>query len=294
MIRPLLLTGLAAMLAAPAFAATPINETRVLDARGSVEVSNLKGSIEVRTWDRAEVRITGSLGEGVERLAIEGGERSLSVEVRYPRNSRNSEPTTLVIDIPRQASLEVDSVAASVEVSGVGGAKLDIESVSGSVVAVGAPGEASIESVSGDLRLNLNSRDVDVESVSGNIALRGRIGGSVEAESVSGNIDIDTRGERLRRLDASSVSGDASIRTGLASGGGITLESVSGDIRLALPRDLSARASGTSFSGTLEAADADIQRKKYGPGESFEHRYGSGDGEIKLETFSGDARLSLD
>jgi DUF4097 and DUF4098 domain-containing protein YvlB len=293
MIRPILL-GLAAALAAPAFAATPINETRPLDPRGSVEVSNLKGSIEVRTWDRAEVRITGSLGNGVERLVIEGGARSLSVEARYPRNSRNSEPTTLIVDIPRQASLDVDSVAASVNVAGVGGARLEIDSVSGSVVAVGAPGEASIESVSGNLRLNLNSREVDVDSVSGNINLRGRIVGSVDVETVSGNIDVDTRGERVRSVDASSVSGDTSIRTGLASGGGISLESVSGDIRVVLPRDVSARASGSSFSGTLDASGAEIRRKKYGPGASFEHRYGTGDGEITLETFSGDASLSLE
>lgn len=294
MIRPLLLTGLAAMLAAPAFAATPINETRVLDARGSVEVSNLKGSIEVRTWDRAEVRITGSLGEGVERLAIEGGERSLSVEVRYPRNSRNSEPTTLVIDIPRQASLEVDSVAASVAVSGVGGAKLDIESVSGSVVAVGAPGEASIESVSGDLRLNLNSETVEVESVSGTIALRGRIGGEVSAETVSGDITIDTRGEAVRRFSASTVSGNAGFTGALADGGRISAESVSGNLRLTLQKALSARVHAESFSGSLSAPGVSVSRPKYGPGSSFEHSFGSGSGEIRLETFSGNAELRLE
>src|SRR5690606_12186751 len=106
-------------LAVPALAATPINETRPLDARGEVEVSNLKGRIEVRTWDRNEVRITGSLGDGVERLEIGDGGDTLVVRARYPRNnrnSRNSEPTMLVLEIPRQASLDVESVAASVDV----------------------------------------------------------------------------------------------------------------------------------------------------------------------------------
>src|SRR5690606_23367843 len=122
-------------LAFPALAATPINETRPLDARGEVEVSNLKGSIEVRTWDRDEVRITGSLGEGVERLEIGDGGAKLVVRARYPRNSRNSEPTALILEIPRHASLDVDSVAASVDVQGVAGAELEIETVSGDVVA---------------------------------------------------------------------------------------------------------------------------------------------------------------
>src|SRR5690606_12223517 len=153
-------------LAFPALAATPINETRPLDARGEVEVSNLKGSIELRTWDRDEVRITGSLGEGVERLEIGDGGAKLVVRAGYPRT-------------PRHASRAVDSVAPSVDVQGVAGAELEIETVSGDVVAVGAPRKANIDSVSGDLKLTLNSRDVDIESVSGRVSLRGRIAGSI-------------------------------------------------------------------------------------------------------------------
>ncbi|MBW8809857.1 MAG: DUF4097 family beta strand repeat protein [Lysobacter sp.] len=73
----------------------------------------------------------------------------------------------------------------------------------------------------------------------------------------------------------------------------MSLETVSGDIRLSLPRSLSANVRGQSFSGDLRAPDAQIQRPKHGPGSSFEHRYGSGNGKIKLETFSGDATLEL-
>ena len=34
-----------------------------------------------------------------------------------------------------------------------------------------------------------------------------------------------------------------------------------------------------------------MQKQEYGPGSSLEHRYGSGDGEVNLKTFSGDAEL---
>jgi DUF4097 and DUF4098 domain-containing protein YvlB len=283
-----------AAIAAPAFAATPINETRPLDARGNIEISNVKGRIEVRTWDKAEVSITGSLGDGVERLQIEGNRSELEVKVRYPRNSRNTEPTTLVLQVPRLASVEIDGVAVDIDVNGVAGDNLDIESVSGNVVAVGAPTTADISSVSGDLRLNLNSRSVDVESVSGNISLRGRITGDVEAETVSGDISIDTRGENAGRISTSTVSGDADIRTGLAPGGRIGAKSVSGDILVVAPKSLSANASGESFSGSLRATGAEIRKPKYGPGSNFEHRYGSGNGEIRMETFSGSAELRLE
>ena len=291
---PLLLTALLACVAAPAFAATPINETRPLDARGHVEVSNVKGRIEVRTWDKAEVAITGSLGNGVERLQIEGDRNALEIKVRYPRNSRNAEATTLVLNVPRQANLDVSGVAVEIDVSGVAGDELDIESVSGTVIAVGAPRSAEISSVSGDLRLNLNSRDVDAETVSGSISLRGRIGGQISAETVSGDISIDTRGEAARRLSTSSVSGNASFTGALADSGRISAESVSGDIRLTLPKSLSARVHAESFSGSLSAPGVSVSRPKYGPGSSFEHTFGSGSGEIHLETFSGDAELRLE
>lgn len=284
----------ATVIAPPAFAATPIDETRPLDARGNIEISNVKGRIEVRAWDRQEVRIGGSLGDGVERLQVEGDRQSLEVRVRYPRNSRNAEATTLVLDVPRQASVEIDGVAVTIDVNGVAGDKLDIESVSGNVTAVGAPRKAEVSSVSGSLQLNLNSESVDAESVSGSIALRGRIPGEIKAETVSGRIDIDSRGERVRRASTSTVSGSAELRTGLASGGRISAESVSGSIRVIAPKSLSANVRGESFSGRLTAPGASISKPKYGPGSSFEHRYGDGDGEIDIETFSGSAELRLE
>ena len=280
--------------ALPAWAATPIDQTRPLDARGTVEIDNQKGRIQVRTWDRPEVQVRGSLGNGVERLRIEGGGPRLEVKVEYPRNSNRSEPSILVLMVPTLASLEIESVAADVDVAGVAGRSLEIDSVSGSITAIGAPQEVEIDSVSGDQRLNLNSRMVGLDSVSGAVALRGRIVGEISVETVSGEIEIDSRGGSVRRLDSSSVSGDATIATGLVEGGRISAESVSGNIRITAPRNLSARVTGESFSGDLSAPSASIQRAKYGPGASFEHRYGEGRGQIRLETFSGDAELRLE
>jgi DUF4097 and DUF4098 domain-containing protein YvlB len=249
----------------------------------------------VRVWDKAEVGITGSLGQGVEKLEIEGSGDRLAVRVKYPRNrgGDRSEPTTLLLNVPTLASLDIDSVSADVDVLGTAGRELDIESVSGTVVAIGAPNEADIESVSGDLRLTLNSADVSAQSVSGDVYLQGRLGGEVGVETVSGNINVDSKDQGMREMSSNSVSGDASIRGNLAAGGTLSAESVSGDITIAMPRSLSAHVVGESFSGTLRAPGAQINRTKYGPGSDFEHRYGSGSGEIHIETFSGDAELQF-
>lgn len=296
------LLALALGAALPAFAATPINESRPLDGLGSVEIDNVKGSIQVRVWDRPEVKIEGQLGEGVEKLQIEGDRQQLSIKVRYPNRGSGigflaggdkSEPTDLKITVPLRAKLDIDAVSANVDVTGVASRELKIDSVSGDVAVAGAPREAEIESVSGDLKLTLNSPKVSAQTVSGDLDLRGRLTGEVAVETVSGRVELAVHESRLNKLSGESVSGDLRIDAALADGGEIGLKTVSGDVRLRLPRGLSAVVRGESFSGDLRAPDAQIQRPKHGPGASFEHRYGSGSGRVRLETFSGDATLEL-
>ncbi|RZA21405.1 MAG: hypothetical protein EOP93_03110 [Lysobacteraceae bacterium] len=285
--------ALACFAAFPALAATPIDQSRPLDPRGRVEIDNLKGRVEVRAWNRPEVKITGSLGAGVEKFSVEGDGDALRIEVKYPNRARNTEPTVLIVQVPLQADLEVSTVSANIEVHGVAARDLSLESVSGDIVANGAPRRASVESVSGDVVLTFNSGNVDASAVSGDLTLNGRLNGQVSVETVSGNMRIDSRGERLRKLSASTVSGDVDLKAGLAADGKISMESVSGDLTLTTTSDLSASVSGESFSGDLIAPRAKIKREEFGPGSSFQARYGAGKGEVRLETFSGDATLRL-
>lgn len=285
--------ALACAILAPAWAATPIDQVRPLDPRGRVEIDNLKGRVEVRAWDRQEVRVTGSLGDGVEKLVIDGDRDELRIEVKYPNRSRNTEPTMLVVQVPLQAELEIETVSADIDVHGVAPRELSLQSVSGDIVANGAPRRASVESVSGDVNLTFNSSEVEASTVSGDLVVAGRLTGEASVETVSGDLRFDSRGERLRKFSAGSVSGNIAARLALAEAGEIRMESVSGDLGLDLPKDLSAEVSGESFSGDLSAPGAKIQREDFGPGSSFHQRYGDGKGEIRLETFSGDARLRL-
>lgn len=285
--------ALACIAAFPALAATPIDKSHPLDPLGRVEIDNLKGRVEVRAWDRPEVKITGSLGAGVEKFSVEGDKGSVRIEVKYPNRARNTEPTVLIVQVPLQAELEVSTVSANIDVHGVAPRELSLESVSGDIAANGAPRSASVESVSGDVVLTFNSGDVDASAVSGDLSLSGRLNGEVSVETVSGNMRVDSKGERLRRLSASTVSGDVELKLGLATNGEVSMESVSGDLTLVAPRDLSAEVSGESFSGDLSAPDAKIEREEFGPGSSFHTRYGAGKGEVRIETFSGDATLRL-
>lgn len=277
----------------PAFAGTPIDQTRPLEPRGRVEVENVKGRVDVQAWNRPEVRLTGTLGAGVEQLVFDGDSRVLRIKVRYPSRGRDAEPSTLLVQMPLLADLEVSTVSADIKVQGMASREMALESVSGDIAANGAPRQGKLTSVSGDIQFALNTPDLRVSTVSGDVVAQGRLNGEITLESVSGDVRLTTLGERVRKLNANSVSGDMDLTTALAEDGLVRLESVSGDMHLHLPADLSAQVAGESFSGDLSAPGAQVRKEEFGPGSSFHVRYGSGKGDVRMQTFSGDARLSL-
>ncbi|KFL36582.1 DUF4097 family beta strand repeat-containing protein [Arenimonas donghaensis] len=292
--------ALSLLLALPVLAATPIDQTRPLAADGSLRIENLKGEVVVRTWDRAQVHVTGSLGEGVEKLEIGPGGDSLAIEVKYPRNGggwfggNKSEPSRIEVRMPAGASLVVDVVSAHVDIDGLAGSpRLDVDSVSGDVrLRSSRVGEARFDLVSGDLEGELDSGDISVDTVSGDVRLSGRSGGELGVDSVSG--DAELQFDRLRRAVMDSVSGNLSLRTALAPSGRISADTVSGGVQLRLPADTSARLSVETFSGGISSPVGTVKREKYGPGASLEAQLGAGDGELKLVTFSGGVRLYLE
>ncbi len=281
-------------------AATPINEQHPMALEGSVKIDNVKGEIIVRTWAKAEVKITGSLGKGVEKLEITGDQNNLSIRVKYPKHGRNggwfnwkndeSEPTRLEVTVPQRVALDIDGVSADIDVQQVAGRTLVAESVSGDVtISASSPGEARIESVSGDLNVRITTARVQAETVSGDIQLSGGLTGEIELESVSGDITFAT--QNADSLSASTVSGDVDLSMGLKNNGNIKADSVSGTLGLKIPANTNAAVKIESFSGTINTKIGMVKTEKHGPGSSLKHTMGSGSGEIYLDAFSGDVNL---
>jgi len=288
-----------ALLACPlwASAGTPIEQTRPLSADGRVRIENVKGSVQVRTWDRAQVHVGGALGDGVKQLLVQGGDRSVRIKVEYPEGSGwfgkgRAEPSELIVTVPVGAELEVDVVSADVDVAGVAGRRLAIDSVSGRVNAQGKPAQAELESVSGDIEATLESRELKVSSVSGALRVSNAAGGEIALETVSGDIHLDAG--IVKRLGIESVSGSAEAQLqALAPEGRIKGETLSGRLTLSLPAATSASLRISTFSGAIRSGVGEVQREKYGPGASLEAHMGEGNGTIELESFSGAVRLDL-
>ncbi len=296
--KPLVLAILLGLALPAALAATPFDETRKLDADAEVTLDNLKGRIEVDTWDRAEIRITGQRGKGTTALLIEGDALDLRVRIEYPESKGwfsgwgggDADDSELRVTLPVGVSLAVETVSASVGVRGVAGKQLTIDNVSGDVTVDTGATEIEIDTVSGDQRVTARSADVSLETVSGDVELSGEPNGRINIEAVSGNLRLNSS-TAAKQVHAGVVSGDIELRTGLKPGGRITAESLSGDLEVILPAATSAKVEASSFSGTIQSAKGEVDTEEHGPGSSLRTTLGGGDGRIELETFSGDLTL---
>src|SRR4029453_8558789 len=86
--------------------------------KGEVDIVNVAGNVEVMAWDRAEVRVEADLGSGVERLDFKTDGARTSIKVVLPRMSGSSGSSELVVKIPRDSSLDVNTVSADQRVKG--------------------------------------------------------------------------------------------------------------------------------------------------------------------------------
>ncbi len=282
-------TLLAVCLSMSACAQETIDESRQVKPTVRVEVENISGSVTVTGWDREEVKITGTLGRGTERLDIDGTPDRIRIEVVLPRRARNVDETDLEIHMPVKGSLEVNTVSADIEATEVDG-EVYLRSVSGDIDLSSGSVEADVETVSGEIRLLVDSDQVRAKAVSGDIVIR-KAHGTLSAATVSGDIVVE--GGAFRRLDGETVSGDIRLTGDLQQGGVYRFESHSGTIELWLPAGVNADFEVSSYSGEIESDFGGHPRRKgrYTPSQELDFTAGDGGASVRIDTFSGDVEL---
>lgn len=264
------------------------------DAR--VEVANVRGSIEVLAWDEPQVVLSGTLGEGSE-LKVEGSGARIAVRVETPDGkgwgwwgrSGPTADTRLVVKVPRAAALEVDAVSADVRIDGLSGSReMSVETVSGDVRLQARVERLEVSSVSGDVDVGGGAARAQLETVSGDLVASG-LSGEIDLETVSGDGRV-AAGE-VDRVGVSTVSGTFDLDLTPRGSATIRAETMSGELRLRVPSSLSARIEAETFSGSIRSDFGTVQTEEHGPGESLEAKVGDGAARIVLESFSGDVEI---
>ncbi len=293
-LSPGLLLTLSSLLSAAAFAAEDINETKDAAADGTVEISNVSGSVEVQGWSRKQVEITGELGSDVDELIFERDGNDIFIKVKVPRHHGRRIASDLVIKVPEASSLEINTVSADIEVDNV-------------------EGEQELESVSGDIETDAHAEDIDVSSVSGDVIIVGdkkpmrsrlnSVSGDIEADSLSGEIEAETvsgdveivNGAFSRAL-AHSVNGEIVFHAQLLNDGRLDVETINGEVDIDFAGDISARFDIETFNGEIRNCFGPESERtsRYAPGRELMFSEGGGSGRVTIQTLNGDIRICKD
>jgi DUF4097 and DUF4098 domain-containing protein YvlB len=273
-------------------------KTIAAELHGSVEISNVSGTIEVTGWDKPEVGVEAEVGGGVERIDVEGSKGRVSVKVIIPNHSFRSGSTNLRVHVPRGSDLDVSGVSADVSAEDVEG-RLQLKTVSGTVKADVFQKNTEIKTVSGDVVLRGRGKEpgtegIHVSSISGSIRVD-RAGGDLEATSVSGDMTLrlDHAAHEVR---VRTTSGDVGFEGKLTKGAYFEAQTVSGDLSVRAAPEGSLDYEVNTFSGEIQnCMGVDTERvSKYGPGRRLNGTRGppgSDPARIRLKSMSGDVEL---
>jgi DUF4097 and DUF4098 domain-containing protein YvlB len=279
-----------------ALADTPINLTHDALPNAHVNISNIKGEVTVSAWDRNQVQVTGRLGDGAKPLAIEGSNGNMTIKVESQGKSRwlnfgsdtSMGASTLDVRVPKGTSLDVDVVSASMNIDGIDGGTVKVNTVSGKArINVRSP-SVDADAVSGSIELAGSADKVRLQTVSGDI-LAPNVGSEANLQTVSGRIRVS--GGPWRKLNLSTVSGDVQLAGGVAPNGTFDVDSMSGDVQVQAPANLSAIIKASTFSGDLRTDFGTVKKPEHGPGSELEATVGAGGAKMNIETFSGDLRI---
>ncbi len=281
--------ALAALMPALAMAGDAIDESHDMAADGLVSVSNVAGEIEVSTWGRQELRLTGDVGDGSE-LVVDASGGNVRIEVKPVSRGRHGDidDSDLYLQVPEGASLSLNGVSADITVSGSKGQRINVETVSGDVEVTAETESLDLAAVSGDITFSGQSVRTSAETVSGDVELDG-VSGVLEVKVVSG--DANVRGGAFSRGQFESVSGNLELSLAVERGGRVTVESMSGDAYVYLPGEQSAEIRAQTFSGDIDSDFGSPVKQKHGPGTRLQHVAGEGGATIRVESFSGDVEI---
>jgi hypothetical protein len=245
-----------------------------LGLQGSIEITLSANTVRLLGVDGTRVSVRVPADRAIdEELVIDelpGRVRVREVERGHrlgPVRMWGRQPAPVEIDLPRDARVE-------------------LQTLSGDVVASGIHGASQWSSASGDLRLELGDGAVTADSMSGDVTLDAAHPSVVAMRAVSG--DVRVRAERIGELAVSTTSGSISVSSALEANAEHRLSSVSGTVELATPSPVLVETA--SITGDLRASG--VEQRDGGRGS---RTLVAGDGSVRvtLRTTSGDMRLRV-
>ncbi len=288
---------------------------------GKVILTNISGDIDVKTWNRGEVKIdalTISHTDSEEQaqknfekvdIVIAKEEKSVRIETKYEKDYFNKSSRDVsvryLLTIPSEASADIKSVSGDIQMEKIGNA-VKAKTISGDVKTIDIAGFVDAETISGDIEVIKAQKGIECRGVSGDIEVkevRGdshlkTVSGEVTVQSAQGEIYAETISGDIELLGVSgalvikvnTMSGSVDYAGDLPKDGHYYFKSHSGDIIVAIPSGAAFDLDVKTFSGKIQT-DFEITVSGRLDKKSLAGSVNGGGAEIDIKTFSGDVRL---
>lgn len=252
--------------------------------RPDLTLKTSDGSIEIRSWDRNEIRLeivrraaTTEEAEALEVTTTQDGNR---IEVDARDDDRRQiirigrwvgDSVSYIVRVPRQLILNATTGDGSITVDDLAG-MVTLASGDGSIRGARVDGDVSVRTGDGSIVLDATSGRVDLDTGDGSVRLSARLD-ALRVHTGDGSVTLDVR-------DGSTMAEDWSVETG------------DGSVSVSVPAQFSAEVDLRSGDGTVQVngvtADGDeSDRRRYSGrlgtgGRTLSAR--SGDGSITVRT----------
>ncbi len=282
-----------------------VERTTAADPKVVLSVCLGSGNITVHGWDRNQVHARMSDGMQID---FQPSGASNSAPPKELSLGMNGEPGpskrclpfgNLELDVPREATVNVQGGDAEINASGV--AKVSINTQNGAVTVERVTGAVDVNTLGGEITVVNSQGAIKVHSVGGDIEVHDVRPRAPEDVCEVGNVggDITLAQISHSQVKVNTVGGDLDFSSALARGGRYNFQTISGDLSLTLPPDSSFRLNATlqgevdsDFPLTFPSSNVEEtdSTSRHLP-KRIEGTYGTGDALITLSSFNGSIQL---
>jgi hypothetical protein len=218
-----------------------------LSAGGSIRLNNINGGVEIKVWDKDEVKVDAIKHaddkEALDELnvVVDASSDLVDIDTKYPEGEdHHGLWVEYTITVPKDANLEkIETINGDIDISGVEG-KINASTINGTVDASSIKNDCHLETVNGKIEAKFVSlKSVfkgTMKSVNGSIvaSLPASASAKIKANTVSGRISNDFGLESSRENDEHSfVKIGDSINGKIGDGGAyLDMENVNGSIKI--------------------------------------------------------------
>ena len=246
-----------------------------------ITVTNMRGQILVRGWDKAQVRVVYTVISPHVEVDTEvippnqpADKIHFATHLLDPLVSGMDQTVDYSLDVPLGANLEIRNTQGSVRIEKFQGDDTTVESVGGAILVSDFTGHLFVRSVGGN---------IDVI----------RASGRVEAYSITGDLHIVS--PTTSKLRGMTTSGRILFEGDFPDGGDYSLSEYSGDMEILCPPSASFELFAKTDRGKLEnEMPMTIRHRSATPVSSANSLFGThltGKATVNLRSFSGTIRI---